>query len=79
MGYQILGTIGASTMDTTDVPYKKNVQWGEARLEPLATSQNATRLEFLASPMLQTLQDTTSLKPLASPHGTNLIKPSVWA
>ena len=33
MGYQTLGTIGASTTHTTDVPSQKTVQWGETRLE----------------------------------------------
>ena len=45
----------------------------------LVTSHSATRLELLASPMVQTLRDTTPLKPLSSHHGTTPIKPSARA
>ena len=79
MGYQALGTIGASTTHTTDVPTQKNVQRGETRLELLATSQSATRLELLASPRVRTHRDTTLLNPLASPHGTTPLNPSARA
>ena len=79
MGYQTLGTIGASTTHTTDVPSQKNVHRGETQLKILATSHSATRLKLLASPRVLTLRDTTPLKPLASPHGTTLLKPSVRA
>ena len=80
MGYQTLGTIGASTTHTTDVTSQKTVQRGETRLEPfLVTSQSVTGLELLASPIVQTLRDTTPLKTIASPHGTTPIKPSARA
>ena len=59
--------------------FPKTVQQGETRLELLATSQSATRLEILESPRVQTLRDTTLLKPLVSPHGTTPLKPSARA
>ena len=82
IGYQFLGTIGASTTHTTDVPSQKTLQRGETLLKLLATSQSATRLELLVSTRVQTLWDTTPLKPLASPRvqtlwDTTALKPLV--
>ena len=81
MGYQTLGTIGASTRRTPLTSFTKTVQQGETRLEPFSDFPkcNWARLELLASPMVQNLRDTTPHKPLASPHGTTLIKPSARA
>ena len=78
MGYQTLGTIGASTRGTPLTSFTKTVQRGETRLEPFSDFSKCdwSRLELLASPMLQTLRDTTPHKPLVSPHGTTPIKPS---
>ena len=76
MGYQTLGTIGASTTHTTDVPSQKTMQRGETRLEIFATSQSATRLELLASPRVRILWDTTPLEPLAILHSTTPLNPS---
>ena len=79
MGYQTLGTIGASTTHTTGVPSQKNVQQGKTRLELLAISQGTTRLNLLASPKVQNLRGTTPINPLASRHGTTPLKPSARA
>ena len=76
MVYQTLGTIRTSATQTTDVPSQKTVQQEETRLKLLAPSQSVTRLNILASPRVRNLQDTTPLKPLASPHGTTPLKPS---
>ena len=73
MGYQTLGTIGASTTHTTDGPSQKIVQQGETRLELLASSQGTTQLELLASSRVRTLRGATTIKPLASPHGTTTL------
>ena len=81
MGYQTLGTIGASTRRTPLTLLHKNCAEGEARLELFSDFPkcNWTRLELLASPMVQTLRYTTPHKPLVSLHGTTPIKPSARA
>ena len=76
MGYQTLGTIGASMTHTTEIPSQKTVQREETRLKLWATSQSATWLELLTIPRVQTLRDTTPPTPLVSPHGTTPLNPS---
>ena len=45
MGYQTLGTIGASTRLTPLTSFTKTVQQGRLNTIPLVTSQSATGLE----------------------------------
>ena len=81
MGYQTLGTIGASTRCTALKFFTKTVQRGETRLEPFGDLPKCdwVQLELLASLMVQTLWYTTPHKTLAIPHGTTPIKHSARA
>ena len=70
MGYQFLGTIGASTMHTTDATSQKTLQRGETpqgttRLKLLATSQGTNSLGYDSAQALSDSYDTTPLNPLA--------------
>ena len=67
--YQSLGTIGASTTHTTDIPSQKPPS-GE-RLPRIRLDSSYQQL-----PRVQTLRGTTPLKPLSCPHGTTPLKPS---